>query len=137
MCYVNDSGEPEIIKQEANLGSVGLGRVIMWWATNLGGLVLLYFAIFNNVLWCQNLIKFIVWLNFIIWLIVFWADGQSLKILRYQNFPVSEITNGIYGLVVAGTLASFGWFGYSAMVVATLIAQQSIYFGDWDDKKTD
>jgi len=102
----------------------------MWWLVNPAALVLLYFAMFQEVTWCQNLLKFMVWANFIIWLMILLSGEKGQKPLRDKGFPVSATTNGIYGLLFAGVLACFGWFGYAGMELTSLISQQITYFGD-------
>jgi hypothetical protein len=109
---------------------VALGRIIWWWIINPAMMAVLYFALYQEILWCQNLVKFTVWLNFVIWGLILLAGDKGQKPIREKGFPVNETTNGVFGLLFAGALACFGWFGYAGMEITTLISQQITYFGD-------
>lgn len=110
---------------------VPLKRIVMWWVMNGAMLPVLYFALFGGVEWCQNLVKFVVWVNFILWLLIGLSGPKGWRPNRAKGFPVPSWINGAYGIIFCIALACFGWFGYAGMEMTTLVFQQVVYFGDY------
>ena len=119
---------PAISEIETN--KISLKRTVIWWTINPAILVILFFALTQNIEWCVNIVKFVIWANFIIWSLITIGGKESWKANRKLDFSVSALTNGVYGIVMALSLAAGGWFWYAAMELMILIAQNTIHFGD-------
>jgi hypothetical protein len=117
-------------ESEPNAFQRRLDRIVIWLLLNGAMLTFLFYGIFYNVSWALNIVKFAVWANFIIWMLILLGGKESWKANRDKGFSVDAWTNGAYGLIFSGVLASAGFFGYAAMELTTLILQNTIHFSD-------
>ena len=105
-------------------------RLVIWVVLNGLMTTLLLLGVFQNVEWAFNIVKFAVWVNFIIWLLILIGGKKSWESNRKKGMPVAPWINGAYGIFFAGVLASAGFFGYAAMEITVLILQNTIHFSD-------
>ena len=101
-------------------------KKITWYMINISMAILLYFALFNNIIWCQNLLKFIIWINFILHIIITCLIDDIPSTIETIKKDIPTKINLIYSLIFIGILASFGWFGYAGMELIAFICQQGI-----------
>lgn len=102
-------------------------RLVIWLLVNGAMSYALYMAMVLQNEAAANVIKFMIWLNFIVCLIVAVAPKEAKRPLVEKGLSVPPTVNIIYGLLYAGTLAAFGWFGYAALDMITTYLQVAIY----------
>lgn len=107
---------------------------ISWVVVNGALSVLLYFATVRGFAPAQNLIKFYIWANFVLalmlfFLVYFMLSKGDWKYLKRDHLLISKNLSFCYGVIWTGVLAYFGWFGYASLNLATTIFQY-IYFED-------
>ena len=105
-------------------------RLVIWVVLNGTMATFLLLGIFHGVEWALNVVKFAMWVNFIIWIFVLIGGKKSWESNRKIGMSVGPWSNGAYGIFFAGVLASSGFFGYAAMEITTLILQNTIHFSD-------
>ena len=102
-------------------------RWVMWLVINGGMCYALYMAMMLQNEMAANLIKFIVWLNFIMMILVTIAGSEVKKKAREKGPSVPYKINLVYGVLFSCTLAAFGWFGYAALDIIATFLQLAIY----------
>ncbi len=117
-------------KPEESAGKIPLKRLVIWFLLNGSMAVFLFLGVFHNVGWAFNVVKFAVWANFIIWILVLIGGKKSWEENRATGISVGPWVNGSYGILFAGILASAGFFGYAGMELTTMILQNTIHFSD-------
>ena len=105
-------------------------RLVIWCLLNGTMAAFLIVGTYHNVEWAMNVVKFAIWVNFIIWMLILFGGRKSWKSNRDKGMSVGPWVNGAYGIFFAGVLASAGFFGYAAMEITTLILQNTIHFSD-------
>ena len=85
---------------------------------------------FEQVIWCQNLLKFFVFTNFILYLILILIGERGYEKLHQEGYPVPSLISLIYNAIFIGIFASFGWFWFATMELISLACKQIVYFGD-------
>lgn len=104
--------------------------LVIWVVLNGTLAIFLIIGVFLNVEWALNIVKFDMWVNFIVWFIILLGGKKSWERTIKKRVHVGPCTNSAYGILFAGVLASAGFFGYAAMEITTLILQNAILFGD-------
>ncbi len=77
-----------------------------------------------------NVIKFVIWLNFITWVLVLFSGEEAQVKIRKKGIVIGKYGNCIYGFVFSIILAEFGWFGYAGMEISVMFIQQIVFFGE-------
>ncbi|MHC4322468.1 MAG: hypothetical protein ACYST3_09365 [Planctomycetota bacterium] len=116
-------------KETKNKQSVSgrLQRCVMWAVINGGMVYALYMAMAFQNEFAANIIKFLIWLNFISMAILTCAGGEVKKKLREKGPSVHWKINFAYGLIYSCTLAAFGWFGYATLDILATFLQMALY----------
>ena len=120
------------IKTETTTSQSKFKRFVMWLLINGGMCYALYMAMMFQNEMAANLIKFIVWLNFIMIILVTIAGKELKQKAREQGPSVPYKINLVYGVLFSCVLAAFGWFGYAALDIIATFLQGAIY-SDEDD----
>ncbi len=115
-------------KNSAPLGQVK--GLVIWFFINGIMATFLLAGIFQGLEWAMDLVKFAVWANFIIWVLILIGGKKSWEANRAKGLPVGPWVNGAYGVMFSCVLASAGFFGYAGMELAIMILQNTIYFSD-------
>lgn len=104
-------------------------KTVRWYLLNIVMfLVMLAGVRFENQL-CMNTLVFLVSVNFISHLIIFFANNTELyERVRKKGFPVSENVNIIYSFLFFCVLAAYGHFWLAGMEVFSFAIQHGIYF---------
>ena len=101
---------------------------VLWWGTNILILILIYFGLYKNVIWCQNLFKFLIWLKCILSILVYISGKEAWEKERQEPFPVSSITHTITSFILVGILASIDWYLYATLYFISFAIQDFIFF---------
>lgn len=106
---------------------VVFGRGIKYVLVNSAVATVLYYAIFSNVIWCQNVLKFYLWVNFVLWiLLTAVGTGETKKLIREKKPPIPIWVSSLWGVVFALVLAGSGWFWYAGVSIATTFMQVEV-----------
>lgn len=103
-------------------------KFVTWILTNIVVMAVLIGALFYDVWWCQNFIKFYIWFHFIAVLLVCVNDNEESKERRTKNPAVPEQAYIALGVVWMVLLACFGWFFSAALAVITMALTGAIYY---------
>ncbi len=120
-------------KVKVRNGQSKFQRWVIWLLINGVMCYALYMAMVLKNEAAGNIIKFMIWVNFVICLLCSFASKKLKKPLREKGPSVPPAMNLIYGFLYAGALAAFGWFGYATLDIITTFLQAAIYY-DEDDK---
>lgn len=77
-----------------------------------------YYGLYVGHAGALNIMKFMIWLSFIVAALVYFASLANEKVLAGVKKPViPPIVNQIYQIAITIALVYVGWFGYATLYV--------------------
>ena len=108
-------------------------RVIKWIILNGAMCYALYNAMVMGSEISANIIKFVIWVCFIMAVLLQCVDTEAKAKIKKIGPAVPCSVNLTYGVAYACGLAAYGWFGYATLEMITALLLLSSFSKDEED----
>jgi hypothetical protein len=105
---------------------MNLLRFVRWSIINAAFGVCVYYALFQSIEWCDNIMVFFTWLMTVIMVLTLFTKSGREE-MRAKGRAAPSFVSIAYDITLITTLAAFGRFGLATLWTIESIVEYAIY----------